>query len=122
MNEHPESIYSPEERILEDYLSNTLTPFPIHRIRVRKNYSTNQDEISLDIELDSTLVSEKLYNKIVYRIFKAMEIDMITLQNHGNYSNFPYFFYGEKSIAIFKCSIFIDVPSKAYASGKSQLR
>jgi len=120
VNENPEIELTLKEKKLESFLKVCLTPFPIHRIRIRKNYSHNESEISLDIELDSTLTSEKFYNKIVYRIFKTLEIDPITLQNNGDKSNFPYFFFGEKNIFDYNCSVFIDVPSKAYLNESIQ--
>ncbi len=121
VNEIPEKQLSDDEMGLERSLRVWLTPFPVHRVRVRKNYSASQYEISIDIELDSTLTSEQIYNKIVYRIFKTLHMDLITLENNGNRSNFPYFFYGEKMIFDYNCSFFIDVPSKAYLEGKSKL-
>lgn len=120
VNENPEIQYTESETKLEMQLIDWLIPFPIHRVRVRKNYSIQDNEISLDIELDSTLTSEKIYNQIVYRIFKTLEIDLITLQNNSKASNFSYFFYGEKNILNFNCSIFIDVPKKAYIRGEAK--
>ncbi|MDH5682323.1 MAG: hypothetical protein OEZ36_12085 [Spirochaetota bacterium] len=120
--ETAETNLNKQEKELEHSLKKWLTPFPVHRVRIRKNYSQNTDEISVDIELDSTLTSEKIYNKIVYRVFKVLQIDLITLQNNGNYSNFPYFFYGEKVINKYRCSIFIDVPSRAYIVENSRLK
>jgi len=118
----PERELTDEENELHLHLLECLTPFPVHRIRIRKNYSVNINEISIDVELDSTLTSEKIYNKIVSRVFKALDIDLITLQNNGNFSNFPYFFYGEKKLFDYQCSIFLDVPKKTYFQNKSQLR
>ncbi|GMT49752.1 MAG: hypothetical protein IEMM0008_1291 [bacterium] len=122
VNEFPEKHLTDEENSLERSLKVWLTPFPVHRVRVRKNYSANKNEIGIDVELDSTLTSEQIYNKIVYRIFKTLHIDLITLENNGNRSNFPYFFYGEKIILNYKCSFFIDVPNKSYLKGESQFR
>lgn len=118
INELPEIKLSAQEIKLDNFLRESLISFPIHRIRVRKNYSDKEKEISIDVEIDSTLTSEKIYNKIVYRIFKTLQIDLITLQNNSNYSNFPYFFYGEKVIFDYFCSIFIDAPKKAYRKGE----
>ncbi len=122
VNENPEMLFEYKERMLEVYLKEILLSFPINRIRIRKNYSNNYKEISIDIELDSTITSEKIYNKIVYRIFKTLDIDLITLQNNGNLSNFNYYFYGEKNYLEYECSIFIDVPKKAYFRSQNQLK
>jgi hypothetical protein len=115
ISEIPEAILTQEELKFKPYLKELLFTFPIHRIRVRKNYSNNKYNIGIDIELDSTLSSELIYNKIANRIFKKLNIDIVTLENYNRRSNFSYFFYGEADILDYNCSFFIDSPKKPYS-------
>ncbi len=115
VSEVPEFKLTKKELKFKPYLEELLFIFPIHRIRIRKNFSNNDYNIGIDIELDSTLSSEILYNKIADRIFKKLSISIVTMENYDNRSNFSYFFYGEGKILDYHCSFFIDSPKKPYS-------
>jgi hypothetical protein len=110
----PEKKLSFGETQLRDFLNKQLIAFPINRVKLRKNYSENSFKITLDIELDSILTSERLFNSITFRLFKALNVKKVTIENSDGFSNFKYFFYGENTILDYHCSMFVDIPIKAY--------
>jgi len=118
LSEKPENIINEDEIILRNYFIKTLETFPINRIRIRKNYSRNPFEISMDIEFDSIICNDKIYNKIVSKLFYLLDTDMVTLENQSGNSNFPYFFYGEKDLFDYHIIIFVDVPKENYQSSR----
>ena len=92
LKDNPEENLTIEEQKLKEYLVNKFRIYPINRIRLRKNYSDNAKEISIDIELDAYILSEEIYNKIVNRLFYEMESDKVILENPSEKSNFNYYF------------------------------
>ncbi len=113
-NEQAESTLSDAESILKSYLEERLYIFPINRLRVRSNYCDNPAEVSIDVELDTSIGSELIYNRIIAKFFKHLHIDLVTLENKGDTSNFGYFFFGETVLLGYRCSFFVDVPRENY--------
>ena len=111
-----EDSWGLEEKKLRAKLENKLMTFPIHRLCVMK--SEEGKESRIEIELDSQIISEKWYNKIVYRIFTEFGTDSMVIGNKAEgkegVSYFGYFFYGKKEILGKEYEILVDVPSYRY--------